>query len=464
MVDREEKGEIVEAPKVQRMTIKAKFAMQVAKTVDIKRFEGGLYRKSELGYVPMNSDEFATIAYQTLGIIDKSRIADLYHFFEHASEDVSHLAKYIAIGDRVWNRNTCNWTTKVKPEGCIYRTAIPATHGNKFGRYLLDLADGDAGVAKDILQAIAPIFMTVKPTGIIFFVGNGQVGKSGIVEAIYRIIGTYLEDLSLEQIEDERDTPALNGKIANVLSDSSTTTSVVNDKNYKLMGDHKSFKVHTFHSQSPTKINGNLHYIFNTNQIPNFASKDNGVRRRTLLIKFVRTFPVNEMFYERTFTDLFLSDLLGAILEAAKEIKKNNYRYDWSLTTLAAKAEYDDEANSAETYIREILKQGIIRFDSHKNLEDDYEWWCKENGHQKLHQKSLVNATKNAGFARQSFRVENGVNKTYILPNRNITETEHIRMRLGLWKDVNTDIQVEIKNDKYAEVQPMLEDILRMID
>lgn len=464
MTEKVEIGEIVETPKVNKMTIKAKFAMVIAKVVDIRRFEGGLYRKSELGYVPMNSDEFATIAYQTLGIIDKSRIADLYHFFEHASEDVSHLSKYIAIGDRVWNRNTCDWTDKVKPEDCIYRTAMAATHGEKFGKYLLDLANGDAGVAKDILKAIAPIFMTVKPTGIIFFVGNGQVGKSGIVEAVYRIIGTYLEDLSLEQIEDERDTPALNGKIANVLSDSSTTTSVVNDKNYKLMGDHKPFKVHTFHSQSPTKINGNLHYIFNTNQIPNFASKDNGVRRRTLLIKFVRTFPVDEMFYERTFTKVFLSDLLGAILEAAKELKKNNYRYDFSPTTLSAKAEYDDEANSAETYIREILRQGIIRFDSHKNLEDDYEWWCKENGHQKLPQKTLVNATKNAGFSRQSFRVENGVKKTYILPHREISDTEHITMRLGLWKDVNTDIEVEVKNDKYNDIQPMLDDILKMID
>jgi phage/plasmid-associated DNA primase len=464
MGEKVEKGEIVEAPKAPRMTIKAKLAKTIATVVDIKRFEGGLYRKSELGYVPMNSDEFATIAYQTLGVIDKSRIADLYHFFEHASEDVSHLSKYIAIGDRVWDRNLCDWTTKVGPDDCIYRTAVPATHGEKFGKYLLDLADGDAGVAKDIIQAIAPIFMTVKPTGIVFFVGNGQVGKSGIVEAIYRIIGTYLEDLSLEQIEDERDTPALNGKIANVLSDSSTTTTVVNDKNYKLMGDHKSFKVHTFHTQSPTKINGNLHYIFNTNQIPNFSSKDNGVRRRTLLIKFVRTFPVNEMFYERTFTKVFLSDLLGAILTSAKDMKKRGYRYDWSETTLAAKAEYDDEANSAETYIREILRQGIIRFDSHKNLEDDYEWWCKENGYYKLPQKTLVNATKNAGYIRQSFRLETGVKKSYILANRNVSETEHIPLRTGLYKDKNVSAEVEIKNDKYEEIQLELDELLKMID
>lgn len=453
------KDELIETPK-GKITVKAKLAQQMHAAVKIRRFCGGMYYFDGARYLPLTETRFSNLCYTHIGIgLDRSRIKDLWHLFSTSADDLTPASKYVAFPDgRVWDRDKLKMAKNVTPDQCVFSTNISPSEGESHWQYLLDLASGDEGKANDILQSIAPIFMSKKPTGIVFYLGKGQVGKSGLVEIIQRIIGEYLSDLSLEQIEEERDAPYLNGKIANVLADSNTTTTISKDKNYKLMGDHKPFKVHTFHSQEPTEVVNNLHYIMSTNTAPNFKSKDTGVRRRTHVIPFDNVFPLDETFYDRTFTPEFLSDFLGAILRTTNQLKKQNYKFEWSELTAIAKNKYDTEANTAETYIKDLLRQDIMAFDTYKWLMDDYHYWCDENGYVALGKKLLASAAQDVGFTRKSYRHENEMRKFYALGGVDIVDLVSIPSRAGLYQRKDSETLVESIGENVDEVlQQLLE-------
>lgn len=453
------KDELIKTPQ-GKLTVKAKLAQAIHNAVKIRRFCGGMYYFTGDRYLPLTEGMFSNLCYTHLGIgLDKSRIKDLWHLFSSAAEDLTDMSRYVAFPNgKVWDTIKLDYTTEVEPIECVYSTNYAPSYGNSHHQYLLDLASGDEGKANDILQSIAPIFMTKKPTGVIFYLGKGQVGKSGLVEVIYRIIGEYLSDLSLEQIEEERDTPFLNGKIANVLADSNTTTTITRDKNYKLMGDHKPLRVHTFHSQEPTIIHNTLHYIMSTNTAPNFRSKDTGVRRRTHVIPFDNVFPLDETFYDRTFTPEFLSDFLGAVLEATKQLRSQNYKYQWSELTTIAKNKYDTEANTAETYIKDLISQDIVGFDTYKQLMDDYHQWCDENGYMPLGKKLLSAAATDAGFGKVNYRMDAGYKALYLMNGIKKSDIVEIPSRWGLYQIKDSKKAVEVIGENAEDLlQQLLE-------
>src|SRR5690606_1174623 len=110
------------------------------------------------------------------------------------------------------------------------------------------------------------------------------------------------------------------------------------------------------------KVTGDLHHVFNANNIPSFADKSGGARRRTEIIPFDNVFPEDINFNERTFTNEFLAGLLGLMIDAAQKIQKRGGRYKFSKYTLEAKKGYDEESNTAEAYIHYLKDQGVEAF------------------------------------------------------------------------------------------------------
>jgi len=284
----------------------------------------------------------------------------------------------IQMGDAVWDMNKLEFIeTQLTP---VYSTAIePLDDTVAAGAFLLSLAKGDSELAEDYLQALAPLFMARRPTGVVWFVGDGANGKSSLIDAMYRIIGPFLTSVTTSTLEDGRDVPRLMGILGNLVRESSEAR-VTDTERYKALGTHEPFYVHKFHSQDSYEIKSDFHTVFNANNVPVFSDKTNGTRRRTIIVPFPNRFKEDEDFNNRTFTPEFLGGLLKLILDATHRLRANHYRYSFSEATIRAKGDYDEETNSAEAYLQSLRHDGVEAFGNYFNLRNDYENWCSEHG------------------------------------------------------------------------------------
>ena len=246
----------------ERKPVKQLRAEMLRRTNRIARFKGATIIEESNRWVDLTSDKFAEACYKKFGDgLNKSAVNDLEHLFRTTAPDMSDKAQYIAFGSQVWDMKTLDWTQDIADEDCVYRIPFDPIEGEKKIPFVMDLACGDEGVYDDIMQSVAPILMDKKPTGVIWYLGGGANGKSTLVHLLYKIFGSYLTEITVKQLEDERDTPQLNGKLANICKESSEGF-VEDTRAYKSIGTHESFSVHKFHSQDMVEIEGNVHHIF----------------------------------------------------------------------------------------------------------------------------------------------------------------------------------------------------------
>lgn len=364
------------------------------------------------GYKALRSDDFARLVYGRFSGISKSSIDDLMHAMRTTAEDRTDLARYVAFHDKVWDMQTLKFVDNVLD--FVYSSDLPPA-GNKEAAwtFLMQLADGDEELARDYLQAIAPLFMMRKPTGVVWFIGGGSNGKSALINALYRIIGQYFTSMTTAAIEDGRDTPRLNGVLGNIVRESSESR-VDDTERYKAIGTHEPFTVHKFHSQDTIEVDTTFHTIFNANNIPVFSDKTKGARRRTLILPFPAHFKDDPTFEDRTFTKEFLSGLIELVLETTHTIRDNGYRYKWSDVTLKAKEQYDNDVNSAEAFLDYLDKSNIVGFFNYATLRINYENWCGLNGLIPLGVTTLKRTVGNeTGATRKPVRVGGNVFQRY---------------------------------------------------
>lgn len=337
-------------------------------------------------YTPLTSDLFARIAYSHFPYASIAQIKEAQHHISATAPTAD--TRHIRFPASSWDRHSHRRLPISHPSlyYCPYNPD-PA-HTTQVLTYLRQLAAGDPKLAKDYLYAIAPLFLERKPTGIIWFVGDGANGKSSLINLVYRLLGPHLASLTVSAIEDGRDTPRLNGRLGNVCRESSESR-IEDTERYKTLGTHEDFEVHKFHSQDSVTINGNIHTIMNANNIPVFADKTDGTRRRTIIVPFPATFRDDPTFEDRTFTPEFISSFLHLLLEAANDIANQGYTYPWSKATRTAKEEYDSDVNSAEAFLRHLQQQKVVAFDNYRMLRIRYENWCADQGYVALGSTSL---------------------------------------------------------------------------
>lgn len=444
----------------ERKPIKQVMAEKLEATVRIVRFKGATVieetdKKGNARWVDLTSDKFAEVCYKKFGAgLNKTRINDLEHLFRTSSPDMSHLDSFIAFGGKVWDMKKLDWTNEVPAEDCIYRVKYTPPDGDfsetkvtrKDGRlkFIMELAMHDEGVYDDIMQSVAPIIMHKKPTGVIWYLGGGANGKSTLVHLLYKIFGPYLTELTVKQLEDERDTPQLNGKLANVCKESSEGF-VEDTRTYKSIGTHENFSVHKFHSQDMVEIEGNVHHIFSANNIPTFGDKSYGARRRTLVIPFNNRFKPDETFEDRTFTTQFVDAFITEMIKYAVMLKKEQkYEYKFSNTTMAMKEKYDTEANTAQTYADDLVQNDILGFRNFRLLNTDYENWCQDTGFKPSSINVLRRAMDEKGFVRRSARDQHGKSiKMYLKGDVAYPDLRSVPERLGLFQTADSAANVD---------------------
>lgn len=370
-------------------------------------------------YVPLHKDTFERIAYPLLGGVSRSRIADVFAYVINTAPDYSELSHLVLIGDWVWDTRALEWVSGADENSVVWRCPYQIVEKEGPVPFVMDLAGGDEGHYNDIIQSMAGLLSWQKPDGVIWWVGDGANGKSSLMEALYRLFPGQLASLTVKRLTDERDTPMLNGHLANIVKESSEGR-IEDTQVYKSIGTHEDFRVHKFHSQESMVIRGNMHHIFSANQIPSFNDKGYSARRRTFIIPFEMKFKSDPEFNDRTFTPETLGHLLSEILRATVEIRERGYRYKFSKITEAAKIDYDAEANNSEEYARELLNDGIVGFDSFGPVRTHYEQWCSDNGYIPLEVSNMRRSLQQAGFERKTIRLESGLtDKRYLIKTVN---------------------------------------------
>lgn len=444
----------------QKMTLKAKQASAIHGKYRIVRFRGAvLHRKIRGGesWEPLSYDDFARICYSVHGAgIRQTQVRDLQHLFFTSADDLTQYAHFIAMPDgRVWDMKKLKFTDEVAHEDCVYTTAVSPTDGDTHRKWLEEVTLGDKDLADDIIKAVAPVFMHKKPFGVFWFLGNGANGKSTTLKALYAIFGSeapythnrWFSQLTVKQIEDERDTPMINGKLGNICLESNDGH-VKDTGGYKNLAEHSTFSVHRFNSQDGTMVDGNVHTIFNANNIPTFADKTQGVRRRTFTIPFRASFPQDNTFDEKLFAkEGFLSDLLGELLRTTIALKKNHYNYDFSAQTIKAKEDYDEEVNTAETYFEELIATDIWGFTNFTDLTKDYQKWCDERSYSALGKKAIAHAAKIMEFERASFRQDGKLITRYVHKGWNPEELTELHQRWGMFQRADSEVELDVSEN-----------------
>lgn len=439
----------------KKMQVKLARYETVNYAADIINFKSRtLFRKDDGFYHPMTSDDFARIAYTSFPGASINNIKELEHRFRALATDRTEgFAHLISFGDQaVWNMRTLDWETDANPSECVLASRITPDESTKDDafEYMVELANGDEGLAYDMLQAIAPLFMERKPTGVIWFIGGGANGKSALVNAIYRIIGHHLTSLTVAAIEDGKATPTLNGVLGNVCRESSEGK-VEDSERYKAVGTHEPFQVRKFHSQDVITVTGDAHHIFNANNIPLFSDKTEGARRRTLVIPFNNKFKADPTFEDKKFTPKFLGGLLALILEATHVIRDNSFQYKWSEITQVAKDDYDSEVNSAEAFLEHLREQKVRAFSNYNMLMMAYQNWASAEGLIPLGVTNVRRVMRNLALAeRHSVRLPDGrVVKRYFLDGA--TDPD------GALIDINNGLFVHVPDGSDEQPAPVLQ-------
>jgi phage/plasmid-associated DNA primase len=366
-----------------------------------------VYDSEKKRYVHLNETSMLRLLHRNSTIrprVKQSEAKEVYELVSSLAPTLDANKHLILFGDdyatqKVWNMETVEWEPVPKDvKHIVWRSSTPPnddpTAIEAVRSFLLDVAKGDERHMNDILQACAPLLTASKPLGVIWFSGNGRNGKSGVVKLLHNLLGDYLTKVTLHQIQDGKLTPVLNGRLGNILEESSEGY-IDDSEKYKILGEHGTFYVRKYHSQDSITVDtAMLHTIFNTNNIPNFADKSSGVRARTIIVPFLATFAEDPLFFKRTFTDEFMSAFLHLVAEAAKKIRDQNYTYNWGPITSGEKQTYDDEVNTVEAYIRYLRGKAITGFTNWRMLRVHYENWCTDNGEVPLMLKTMKKTFK----------------------------------------------------------------------
>lgn len=435
-----------------KMNLKREQVARLNSKYRIIRFRGAVLYATENGWEPLDTDEFARISYEVLGSATRmTQIKDLQHYYFTSAPDLTKYAHYIATPDgQVWNMKKLKFTNGISADDCVYVTAINPTDGNSHRKWLEEVTLGDKELADNIMWALAPVFMHKKPFGVWWFLGAGGNGKSTVLKSLYQIFGgedrAPFTQLTLSEIEDGRDIPTMAGMLGNICVESHDGH-IKDAGNYKHLADHDKMKTHKMRTNDNIKVDGNIHTVFNTNNIPTFGDKTKAIRDRTFTLPFNASFPRDMNFDEKLWSQKnFLSDFFGELLRCTVAIKNNGYFYKLSALSARAKQEYDEEANSTETYLRELIEQEIWGFDSFAPLYNDYKQWCEERGSTTLGRKALAQAAKYLEFDRKSFRQDDQLIKKYVWGNTNFLDLTEVRHRWGLYQKTDSDVELAVVN------------------
>lgn len=304
-------------------------------------------------FEPMHKELFREVAIPLLGWVKERHLNHLYDYLISTAQDLSRSDQFIAFGNlsgskanvSVWDMERLEFRSDISPRDCVWRSPYSVKRHSSTGsvrpiQLIMQLAGGDKHVYDDIMQTLAPLVMSCKPEGVVWWVGGDAESKQLLMEAVHRILPNQLAKLDVERLDGGRQMPTLNGKLGNVVQGGSSAVADVSL--YRSLAKHQTFGVHKYRSQDGMNIRGNVHHIFSSPHTPTFSRKTWSTQMRTVIIPFSQ---LTDSSGSPEMTDELHGRLIAEMCSYAVRVRRQGYRY--SLSAPVPSAGRDTPAVSA---------------------------------------------------------------------------------------------------------------------
>lgn len=267
-------------------------------------------------------------------------------------------------------------------------TEINATHGERLDPkfdFVMQWANDDPAIYKDIMLMYASMFMGKKPFGIWVLRGQGRNGKSVAVGLLHTIFGTNnTSRIQLGKIGDWHGYLQLANTLVNA-ADEEDNEVLKDEALIKTIADHGEIDLSKMREQTQLRVHANFGLALCSNS--DLALKGHGNEafiRRLRVIPFNRDFSSQDTlstmrsFAEETFTPKVIARFVGTCMGYASYYMDNPFPLSESMmeqqrfleeNLVSYKVYYDQLKRFFHSFHR--LKQDVY---------EDYLYWCADSG------------------------------------------------------------------------------------
>ncbi|MDC0041859.1 phage/plasmid primase, P4 family [Candidatus Nitrosopelagicus sp.] len=269
----------------------------------------------------------------------------------------------------------------------LFRNQCPVDYkpDYTYPKAFFDFLQVSIGDPKQIIQLVESmaccLLRTSKFQKAFMHIGSGSNGKSTFLSLLEQIIGDRnIAHVSPHQLERERfATAELENKMLNVYADivSETLTStgklkmVISGDN--VAGERK--------HRDPFNFSPYAKLMFSANQLPDVEDQTNAMYRRWIIFKWSQKFEgVNQdrHLLQKLTTNEELSNIFSMLVEVAKTLISNNYKFRYEPTPDEVKQMWQDHADPVDTFIKEKTHRMESGYCVAVKMYSAYTQYCKE--------------------------------------------------------------------------------------
>lgn len=258
----------------------------------------------------------------------------------------------------------------------------PTAQCPKFRKFMCEITLNDEKMQETIMEFVG-YGLSGDPSSLaqkaMFFVGEGQNGKSTLTKIIENLAGKPgYSSVLLEKLDDENLRRSMVGKLFNISSETKST-SLKNSEMFKMIAAGESVTIKELYSDK-TEVHINAKLITACNKMPITYDSSNGTYRRILYIPFDATFPnPDPELADRILADEVPGIIAWAVL-AYKRLRANKYKFTVSERSEKQVEEYKSE-NPIHLFVDDCVDYKLDSMLSMADLYKCYSSYCKENNY-----------------------------------------------------------------------------------
>lgn len=261
-------------------------------------------------------------------------------------------------------------------------------------KFLNDITCERAELRETLEEILGLIILTTKfPHHVFFFVGDGENGKSTLLELINNWVGELGQNLSLDAFNDGTSVASLIGKLVNC-TDETDGVFIDKCKGFKSLASGNTITVRPIYSQ-PIKVQNTATLIVSTNNMPKFYDRTYGFYRRLVIVPF--EFKITEKIAnldELLSTDNAKSYILNLALKGVKSIKENGYKLTKNKILEKALEDYKTDGDDIAVFVKEHKIDGRVN----RDVYNEYIDYCEEIGTYTISLPSFTSRLKDFGY------------------------------------------------------------------
>lgn len=381
-----------------------KLAQFTIEELDIKMYNSQLYFRQDNKYISDNRLLLQRI--NNFSELKRTQDNEIMHQINKFAEEVDSVEKELPIllknGIIIEGEFVATDTPTFSPFflDVFYDTSAYDEHVDKF---LNDITCGRKELRQTLEEILGLILLTAKfPHHVFFFVGDGNNGKSTLLEMINNFVGELGQNLSLDAFNDPTSVASLIGKLVNC-TDETDGVFIDKCKGYKSLASGNTITVRPIYSK-PIKVQNTATLILSTNNMPKFNDKTNGFYRRLVIVPF--EFKITEKISdldELLSTDNAKSYILNLALEGVKSIKENGYKITSNEILDKVLEDYKMEVDHVAGFVKEYTS---IEGKETREVYADYLVYCGEIGTYPLSLSSLTSRLKDFGYTSSTTTID----------------------------------------------------------